>query len=137
MAEQTKFFTVQRGAPRSFKPVSNGVINLYLYINIHTDGGRKPETIFGCSLCKTHPCNKLCFMRKFITLKKCSPAHLNAVELNVKNKRRWQYLEVEEDGIPYSKWCQKSLVALPEQFPYLQILIMVFQYSHCQVTGTP
>ena len=31
MAEQTNFCAVQRGAPRSFKPVSDGVINLYLY----------------------------------------------------------------------------------------------------------
>ena len=31
MAEQTDFYAVQRGAPRSFKPVSDGVINLYLY----------------------------------------------------------------------------------------------------------
>ena len=30
MAEQTNFYAVQRGAPRSFKPVSDGVINLYL-----------------------------------------------------------------------------------------------------------
>ena len=108
MAEQT-FYAVQRGAPRSFKQVSNGVINLYLYINIHKDGGRRPETIYGCSLCKTHPCNKICFMQKFITLKKNNgPAHLNAIERNVKNKWRWQCLEEEEeDGIPYFKWCQK------------------------------
>ena len=31
MAEQTNFHAVQRSAPRSFKPVSDGVINLYLY----------------------------------------------------------------------------------------------------------
>ena len=31
MAEQTNFHAVQRGARRSFKPVSDGVINLYLY----------------------------------------------------------------------------------------------------------
>ena len=31
MAEQTNFHAVQRRAPRSFKPVSDGVINLYLY----------------------------------------------------------------------------------------------------------
>ena len=31
MAEQTYFHDVQRSAPRSFKPVSDGVINLYLY----------------------------------------------------------------------------------------------------------
>ena len=54
MAEQTNFYAVQRGAPRSFKPVSDVVINLYLYINIHTDSGRRPETIFGRFLCKTH-----------------------------------------------------------------------------------
>ena len=30
MAEQTNFHAVQRGAPRSFKPVSDEVINLYL-----------------------------------------------------------------------------------------------------------
>ena len=61
MAEQTNFYAVQRGAPRSFKPVSDRVINLYHYTNIHTDSGRRPETIFGCSLCKTHPCSELCF----------------------------------------------------------------------------
>ena len=57
------FYAVQRGTPRSFKPVSDGVINLYLYINIHTDSGARPKTIFGCSLCKTHPCNELCSAR--------------------------------------------------------------------------
>ena len=31
MAEQTNFYAVLRGAPRSFKPVSDGVIDLYLY----------------------------------------------------------------------------------------------------------
>ena len=31
MAEQTNFHAVQRSAPRSFMPVSDGVINLYLY----------------------------------------------------------------------------------------------------------
>ena len=31
MAEQTNFYAVQRGAPRSFKPVSDEVINFYLY----------------------------------------------------------------------------------------------------------
>ena len=32
MAEQTNFYAVQRGTPRSFKPVSSdGFINLYLY----------------------------------------------------------------------------------------------------------
>ena len=31
MAEQTNFYAVQRGAPQSFKPVSDGVMNLYLY----------------------------------------------------------------------------------------------------------
>ena len=31
MAEQTNFYAVQRGAQRSFKPVFDGVINLYLY----------------------------------------------------------------------------------------------------------
>ena len=37
MAEQTNFYAVQREALRSFKPVSDGVINLYHYnyINIH------------------------------------------------------------------------------------------------------
>ena len=57
MAEQTNFYAGQRGAPRSLKPVSNRV----LYTNIHTDSGRRPETIFECSLCKTHPCSELCF----------------------------------------------------------------------------
>ena len=37
MAEQTNFYAVQRGAPR-FKPISDGVINLHLDINIHTAG---------------------------------------------------------------------------------------------------
>ena len=27
IAEQTNFYAIQRGAPRSFKPVSDGVIN--------------------------------------------------------------------------------------------------------------
>ena len=31
MAEQTNFYAVQRGAPWSFRPVSDGVINWYLY----------------------------------------------------------------------------------------------------------
>ena len=31
MAKQTNFHAVQRGAPRTFKPVSDKVINLYLY----------------------------------------------------------------------------------------------------------
>ena len=31
MAEQTNFYAVQRGAPWSFTPVSDGVINWYLY----------------------------------------------------------------------------------------------------------
>ena len=61
MAEQTNFYAVQRGVPRSFKPVSDRVINLYLYTNIRTDSGRRPETTFGCSLCKTHPCSEICF----------------------------------------------------------------------------
>ena len=61
MAEQINFYAFQRCAPRSFKPVSDRVINLYLYTNIHTDIGRRPETIFGCSICKTHPCSELCF----------------------------------------------------------------------------
>ena len=56
MAEQTDFYAVQRGSALSFKPVSDGVMNLCLYINIHTDSGKGPETIFGCSLCKSHPC---------------------------------------------------------------------------------
>ena len=96
----------------------NWVIHLYPHINIHTDSGRRPETIFGCSLCKTHPCNKLCFMQKFITFKKkCSFTHLNAIEHNLKkNEWRWQWLEEEEYGVSYSKWCHKSVVALPEKF---------------------
>ena len=31
MAEQNNFYAVQRGAPWSFRPVSDGVINWYLY----------------------------------------------------------------------------------------------------------
>ena len=46
MAEQINFYAVQRGSPRSFKPVYDGVMNLYLYINIQTDSGKRPETIF-------------------------------------------------------------------------------------------
>ena len=46
MAEQTNFYAVQRGAPGSFKTDSHGTISLYLYINIHTDCGRRPETLF-------------------------------------------------------------------------------------------
>ena len=61
MPEQTNFYAVQRGSPQSFKPVSDGVMNLYLYINIQTDSGRRPETIFGCSLCKTHTLQYILF----------------------------------------------------------------------------
>ena len=39
MAEQTNFYAGQRGVPRSFKPVYDGITNLYLYINIHIDSG--------------------------------------------------------------------------------------------------
>ena len=60
MAEQTNFYAVLRAVPRSFKPVY-GITNLYLYINIHRDSGWRSDTVFGCSLCKTHPCNGLCF----------------------------------------------------------------------------
>ena len=68
---------------RSSKPVSDRVINLYLYTNIRTDSGRRPE-IFGCSLCKTHLCSELCF------------AQFHAKILNIyrKNKRlilRWMH----------------------------------------------
>ena len=76
MAEQTNFYAVQRGAPQSFKPVSDRVINLYLYINIHTNSGRRPETNFGYFLCKAHLCTVVavdsCFAHfhaKFITFK--------------------------------------------------------------------
>ena len=34
MAEQTNFYAVQIGTPRSFKPVSDGVINLYYTFTI-------------------------------------------------------------------------------------------------------
>ena len=51
MAEQTNFYAVQIGAPQSFKLVSDGVINLYLHINIHTDSGTRPETIFQACKC--------------------------------------------------------------------------------------
>ena len=72
MAEQTNFYAVERGPPWSFMPVNDGVINLYLYINNHTDSGRRPETIFVCSLSKTHPLAMNSFvllnsMQKFIT----------------------------------------------------------------------
>ena len=67
IAEQTNFDAVQRRVLRSFKPVSDGVIDFYFYINIHTDSGRRPETIFGCSLCETHPCNELYFSHFYST----------------------------------------------------------------------
>ena len=60
MAEQINFYAVLRAVPRSFKPVY-GITNLYLYINIHRDSGWRSDTVFGCFLCKTHPCNGLCF----------------------------------------------------------------------------
>ena len=84
MAEHTQLldYAVQKGTPRSFKPVSDWVINLYLYINIHTDMGRSPETIFGCSLCKTHPCNELC----------CAQFH--AKIKNIKKKKEKAHCEV-------------------------------------------
>ena len=65
---------------------------------------------------KTQPSRTLFHAKIHNIKKKCSPAHLNAIERDVKNKWRWQCLEEEEDGIPYSKWCQKSLVALHEMF---------------------
>ena len=46
MAEQTNFYAAQRGSPRSFKPVYDGVINFYLYINIHTDSWEKARDSF-------------------------------------------------------------------------------------------
>ena len=73
MAEQINFYAVQRGSQRSFKPVSDGVMNLYLYINIHTDSGKRPETILDVPYKKTHPCNKLCsaqFHAKIHNMKK-------------------------------------------------------------------
>ena len=76
MAEQTNFYAVQRGSSQSFKPVHHGAMNLYLNINIHTDRGRRPEAIFACSLCKTHPCNELCF------------AQLHAKIRNMKKKKK-------------------------------------------------
>ena len=51
MAEQTNFYAVQIGAAQSFKLASDGVINLYLQINIHTDSGTRPETIFQACNC--------------------------------------------------------------------------------------
>ena len=35
MAEQTNFYAVQRGAPRSFKPVSDGVIIINVHVIIY------------------------------------------------------------------------------------------------------
>ena len=81
MAEQTNFYAVQRGAPRSFKPVSYGVINFYLFINIHTDSGKRPETIFGCSLFKSHSIS-LNSMQKFTTFKKKKKEEKAHCELN-------------------------------------------------------
>ena len=71
MAEQTNFYAVQRGATRLFMPVSDGVIILYLYINIHTVCGRRSGTIFLCSLCKislyfAHFHAKIHNMKRFI-----------------------------------------------------------------------
>ena len=44
----------------------------------------------------------------------------------------------EEDGIPYSKWCQNSLVApLEKIFSNHKTKVMVFWYSHCRDTGIP
>ena len=67
MAEQTNFYAVQRDALESFKQLFDGVINLYLHINIHADSWRRPGTNFGCSLCKNHPCDELLLtsMQKF------------------------------------------------------------------------
>ena len=76
MAEQTNFYAVQRGAPGSFKQLSDGVINLYLYINIHADSGRRPGTNFGYTLFKNRPCNELCF------------AHFHAKIKNIKKKKK-------------------------------------------------
>ena len=39
----------------SFKTVSHGTISVYLYINIHTDCGRRPETIFSPSITALSP----------------------------------------------------------------------------------
>ena len=86
MAEQINFYAVQSGSPRSFKPISDGVMNLYLYINNHTDSRKKPETIFGCTLCKTHPCNKLCFAQfhaKIHNIKKKIKAHCEVNTLSI------------------------------------------------------
>ena len=70
MAEQINFYAVQRGSQRSFKPVSDGVMNLYLYINIHTDSGKRPETILDVPYVKLTlaiNCVLLNSMQKFIT----------------------------------------------------------------------
>ena len=45
MAEQTNFYAVQRGSPRAFKPLSDGIINLFHYTNIHTDSGEDQRQI--------------------------------------------------------------------------------------------
>ena len=72
------FFAFQRGTPRSFKPLTDEFINLYLYTNIHTDSGRSPETIFGCYLCKTHPCNELCFAQFHAKIQNIKKKHEKA-----------------------------------------------------------
>ena len=84
-AEQTNFHAVQRGAPRSFKPVSDGVINLYLYTDIHTDSGRRPETTFGCSLCKAHPCSELCFAQFHAKIHNMAHCEVNTLFISQKS----------------------------------------------------
>ena len=72
MAEQTNFYAVQRGVPRSFKPVY-GITNLYLYINIHRDTGEGQRQFLDVSYIKlTLAMDSVLLnsMQKFITLKK-------------------------------------------------------------------
>ena len=89
MGEQINFYAVQRGTLGSFKPSSDGVMYLYLYINIHTDIGRRPETNFGCSLCKSHPCNELCF------------AHFHAEIQNILKILRYLLLQYNDNVKDY------------------------------------
>ena len=70
MAEQTNFCAVHRGAPRSFKPVSDRVINLYLYTNITQTVGEGQRQFLDVPYVKlTLAVNSvlLSSMQKFIT----------------------------------------------------------------------
>ena len=61
MAEQTNFYALQRGAPRSFKAVSDGFINLYLYITSTQTVGEGQRQFLDVPYVKLSLCNVLCF----------------------------------------------------------------------------